>query len=946
MYLKMLRLSLLLLGVSFWQTATAQCEYRLEMFDSFGDSWNGGVLTITTGSDIYTFSLLNFPYDGTDSTVIFLVNDDAPLTISWAPGFFNTEVSFELYDYENNQVYASMFNPATGVLFTGTGNCPSCLTPINITTENVWDNRARVSWTPVGDGPFAGWWVVYGPSGFVPGPGVGDTAYVTMPKVTLTGLDSKTKYDYYVLQDCDTSGVSGVAGPFSFETYWTNDVGISAVLAPVSGCDLGTEEVNIILSNFGSNPQSLILFDYSVNGMPAGVPQPNDGFYTGVLGKDSSATIAFETLYDFSDPGEYVIKVWTSMMGDEEAGNDTLTYYIVNRLITPYAQDFENWAGGWYVDTLESNLPSWEFGAPTTLNINSAYSGVNCWVTNLEGSYNNAELSYLNSPCYDFSDITEDPVLEFAINYNTELNYDGAYVEMSLDGGTTWDKVGAVGEGLNWYNFTNLFTDLGDVWAGNSNGWIIARHRLFGASGESEVRLRFAFGSDLSAAYEGVAIDDINIYVPLANDVAGLQITTSGENIDCGLEEDDVTLRFTNFGTQPQANFQIAYSVNGGTPVTQFIGAGIVTPDEVVNVTFMTPFDSRDGSFTIKAWTVLSGDENVTNDTAYYTVTHLPKPVPFSEDFEGNFNLPDGWTSTGMFITNAHNNVSYVVSVNLYSFNPDFELETARYGPVSAGDSLRFDYRIANFFAGTVATVLVNSAIEVEITTDCGASWTSVYSINSTTHVPQVPLQTVYIDLAPFAGQSIKVRFRGTWGEGDWYFDLDNVNLQACPADMALTADITHTEPGLSTGSATVNVGIANLPVTYLWSFGANTQTVGGLPEGTYTVTVTDALGCTDELVVTMFNTSNNEITGLSALKLSPNPTFGMALLNASFDHPVDVHVEVLNLLGQRIWETHASNASTLVENIELGAYPDGLYLVRLLVDGQMATRKLVKGSN
>jgi len=945
MYLKMLRLSLLLLGLSFWQTSSAQCEYRLDMFDSFGDGWNGSILTITTGGDTYSFTLNTFPFDGVDSTVIFLVNDNAPLTISWAPSFFNTEVSFQLYDYENNLVYGSIFNPAAGVLFTGTGDCPSCLKPINITTENVWDNRARISWTPVGDGPFAGWWVVYGPAGFVPGPGVGDTAYVTTPKVTITGLDSKTKYDYYVVQDCDTTGVSGVAGPFSFETYWTNDVGISAVLSPVSGCDLGTEEVTIVLSNFGSNPQSLILYDYSVNGVPAGVPQPNDGFYTGVLGKDSSATIAFETFYDFSEPGEYVIKVWASMMGDEDVNNDTFTYYIVNRLITPYSQDFENWSGGWYVDTINSNMPSWEFGTPTTATINSANSGVNCWVTNLEGTYNSPELSYLNSPCFDFSDISEDPVLEFAINYDTELNFDGGFVEMSIDGGNSWDKVGAIDEGLNWYNFINTFTNLGDVWAGNSNGWITARHRLFGAGGESEVRLRFVFGSDFSFGLDGMAIDDINIYVPLANDVASLQITTSGENVDCGLEEDKVILRFTNFGTQPQANFQIAYSLNDGPPVVQFIGAGIVSPDEIVEVSFMTTFDSRDGEFTIKAWTILPTDANFTNDTAYYTVAHLPKPVPFNEDFETDFNLPDGWTSNG-FITNAHNNVSFVLSANLFSFNPTFNAETARYGPVAAGDSLRFDYRIVDFFAGTVATILVNSAIEVEITTDCGMSWTNVYSINSTTHTPTIPLQTVFIDLTSFAGQSIKVRFRGNWGEGDWYFDLDNVNLQTCPADMALTANITPTPPGLATGSATVNVGLANLPVTYLWSFGANTQTVGGLPEGTYTVTVTDALGCTDELMVTMFNTSNNEITGLSSLKLSPNPTNGIAMLNASFDRPVDVHVEVINLLGQRVWETHASGTSTLIENIELGGYPDGLYLVRLLVDGQMATKKLVKGSN
>ncbi len=45
------------------------------------------------------------------------------------------------------------------------------------------------------------------------------------------------------------------------------------------------------------------------------------------------------------------------MTGDEDVSNDTFYYRIVNRLITPYYQDFETWEGGWYVDTT-SKSPS------------------------------------------------------------------------------------------------------------------------------------------------------------------------------------------------------------------------------------------------------------------------------------------------------------------------------------------------------------------------------------------------------------------------------------------------------------------------------------------------------------------------------------------------------------------------------------------------------------
>ncbi|MEZ4987172.1 MAG: hypothetical protein R2795_19380 [Saprospiraceae bacterium] len=64
-------------------------------------------------------------------------------------------------------------------------------------------------------------------------------------------------------------------------------------------------------------------------------------------------------------------------------------------------------------------------------------------------------------------------------------------------------------------------------------------------------------------------------------------------------------------------------------------------------------------------------------------------------------------------------------------------------------------------------------------------------------------------------------------------------------------------------GSATVCVGTANgfasaaatggtPPFSFVWNTGAVGATITGLPAGTYTVTVTDANGCTDTDFVTI----------------------------------------------------------------------------------------------
>jgi len=77
---------------------------------------------------------------------------------------------------------------------------------------------------------------------------------------------------------------------------------------PVTSCGLGISEmIEVELKNFGANPQSLIPFKFSVNGVDGGVPIPTDGFFTGIISKDSSTTIQFETPTDLMNTGIYEI---------------------------------------------------------------------------------------------------------------------------------------------------------------------------------------------------------------------------------------------------------------------------------------------------------------------------------------------------------------------------------------------------------------------------------------------------------------------------------------------------------------------------------------------------------------------------------------------------------------------------------------------------------------
>ena len=86
------------------------------------------------------------------------------------------------------------------------------------------------------------------------------------------------------------------------------------------------------------------------------------------------------------------------------------------------------------------------------------------------------------------------------------------------------------------------------------------------------------------------------------------------------------------------------------------------------------------------------------------------------------------------------------------------------------------------------------------------------------------------------------------------------VNAQTC----ALTGTVDASPLtcfGVSTGSALANIQGANGSISYQWSNGANTQTATGLAAGNYTVTATDANGCSITL--------SAQITGPQQLVLS-----------------------------------------------------------------------------
>lgn len=111
----------------------------------------------------------------------------------------------------------------------------------------------------------------------------------------------------------------------------------------------------------------------------------------------------------------------------------------------------------------------------------------------------------------------------------------------------------------------------------------------------------------------------------------------------CDLSSERVTIGITNFGGEPQAFFNVDYTINGSPSGLSRPADGIYTGVVGVDSTELFTFDTRalmfdPGTYEFRVWTALEGDEDNSNDTMTFTVVHQLQTTefPYFENFEAN----------------------------------------------------------------------------------------------------------------------------------------------------------------------------------------------------------------------------------------------------------------------------------------------------------------------
>lgn len=943
------RLTLCLLVFSLTSLLSAQaCFYELQMSDSFGDGWNGGELTITAGDQAQVFTLTNTNSNGLFLSVCFSVTDGEDLVFGYESGAFANEVSFSVFNSGGELILQENNGPAVGdTIFQTVVSCDVCTAPSfcgDITFDRLRSNSVDFNWnTPGGtDGNLpAAYLIEFDTLGFTQGTGNFRTTTDTMFRIQ--PLMDTTTYTVYIATLCSDGDTSSFRGPYTFTTPFTNDVGVSIVTDPISGCDVGVQQIRVGLQNFGGRAQSFIPFDYTINGFTSGVAMPQDGLYTGVLGVDSIEFTTFDIFADFSVPGTYELKIWTALAGDQDPTNDTLTVEIVSTEVLeelPYFEEFETSNGGWVTAQDGTGAVSWEYGIPMGNLISGAAQGQYAWVTNLDGPYNNSEVSYLLSPCFDFSDLTEDPIIHLSLFVDTENGFDELFLESSIDN-VNWERVGTAGTGLNWYNdpLNNWWEDDG----GFGNNWVLASQNLAGLAGQPRVRLRFVFSSDGSVVREGVGIDNVYVGPRLSNDLSATALNNISPVV-CGTTSDSLVVTFFNLGSTTAENITLSYQLNGGNIVTENY------PDTLPSFTsatyqFETPYDATQSTLNvIQAWTNLNNDGLSQNDTVTLVLQNS-FPLPFYEGFDDS--QANGWTLDDFeLIAEGHGSGSIVLFDNLWGSDQTFTAITPNVGLVETGDTLFFDYRFVDF-SSEGATQLSNAdSFIVSLNINCDPEDVIAFTLTGANHTPTVEFQTAAISLEQYVGSSVQATFRAVWASGDYFIDLDNVNIRRCAASFEPALTVTNaTTNGSSDGAVALELGAGVAPFSFAWSNGDETPNLTNVPTGTYAVTISDAQGCTETLTVEVGFTVNNRNFGtdLGTIAAAPNPTTGNLEILINLNESSELRIQLINQLGQTIETRTLGNQRNVRERFELTGQPAGMYFVRVFAGEQYQTLRVIK---
>lgn len=329
-----------------------------------------------------------------------------------------------------------------------------------------------------------------------------------------------------------------------------NDIQLDSITAEIPPCSSNGEVVLAMrLTNNAFGVMQPMRVGGSINGGQVVFATANRPLLPG-----SSDTIQLRL--PFNQWGKLSVEAFATDLVDEWRQNDTIRLALqAGQWVTQfnYVDDFES-TSAWFSGGQAS---SWQVARPAGLSLQAAGSGQTAWVTNPIGLPNANEQSWLQSPCFHFSNIRR-PQLRFLLWHDLSPG-SRAWVEYQTANSASWIRLGDAFTGSNWYNAGGSAAG----WQGQSAGWVQVSHPLDSLIGFAQLsfRIRYAGASDsllLAQPVDGLAIDQFQI----VEDTAAYVLSLPAVNDGCTPAPRNITATLAN--AQPQQQVDLKYRVNGG----------------------------------------------------------------------------------------------------------------------------------------------------------------------------------------------------------------------------------------------------------------------------------------------------------------------------------------------------------------------------------------------
>ncbi|MCX6271511.1 MAG: lamin tail domain-containing protein, partial [Bacteroidetes bacterium] len=550
---------------------------------------------------------------------------------------------------------------------------------LNLKTENNFD--AMIMEVSVNDST---WYKIIADEGFYNN--ASTQGPVTPPKwsgnsngwqrdtTSLPGLAGKAKVRFRFRFESDNSIVDeGIAIDDISISDYRKDLSVTSLLNPVSGPGLSpSESVTVKIKNLGT---------LSCSDIPVGIISDNsviNEVIPGTLNPGDSISYTFASKLNMGTEGNYNLRIFTALTDDVDKNNDTLFATVTHSAVTLYEKAFAycGWANygsfpvGPMVFPIDDPLQAVSLDDQSTSDYLCGGTWANDhWYASTEGYNSSPQLLTIDTLTGDRTTIAylSTSIQGLAYDWTTQnlygISYNGSYSDLQLidpvtGAMTTVGSCGSIyGITLACDKYGNLFTiDIYSDQFGSVNKLTGAFTPIgyigFDANYEQDMSFENATNTLYYAAFnnstyrgEWRTIDpQTGMSTLIAPFPGGMWVTAlairnnppvlpasdlgmkaiagpiSGPNLT---DNEHLTVSIKNFGTQPQQNFTVSYTVDNG-PVVSHIIPDTLQPGMILTFTFPQEIDLtlHGHSYLVKIFTSLPGDENNGNDTLTITITN------------------------------------------------------------------------------------------------------------------------------------------------------------------------------------------------------------------------------------------------------------------------------------------------------------------------------------